>query len=125
MDSNNEYNSDSIPCTSSYADSYADPYADPYVDPYSDSYADPSQHSKTTPTAIQLHCFDDLNESSPEIEIDDNDQLKIFEAAPKILCTINELENINESAPEVKIYGANRTSDNEFGDENSDDIDTQ
>ncbi|CAG8624680.1 3901_t:CDS:1, partial [Dentiscutata heterogama] len=41
---NNEYNSNSITCTSSYANSnidpYADPYADPYVDPYSDSYAD-------------------------------------------------------------------------------------
>ncbi|CAG8777312.1 7107_t:CDS:1, partial [Dentiscutata erythropus] len=32
---NNEYNSDSIPCTSSYANFNVDPYANPYTDPYS------------------------------------------------------------------------------------------
>ncbi|CAG8847309.1 33119_t:CDS:1, partial [Gigaspora margarita] len=47
-----------------------------------------AQYSKTTPTSIQLNCFDDLNESSPEFEIDNNDQSNIFEAAPKILQAI-------------------------------------
>ncbi|CAG8455946.1 16242_t:CDS:2, partial [Cetraspora pellucida] len=46
-DSNNEYNSDSIPCTSSYANSYTDPYADPCTDPYTDPYTNPYTNSYT------------------------------------------------------------------------------
>ncbi|RIB21374.1 hypothetical protein C2G38_2176777 [Gigaspora rosea] len=41
IDNNNEYNSDNIPCVSSYIDPYAESYADSYAEPYPNPYADP------------------------------------------------------------------------------------
>ncbi|CAG8508591.1 13403_t:CDS:2, partial [Cetraspora pellucida] len=41
MNSNNKYNSNSIPYTSSYADSYANSYADPCTDLYTNPYTNP------------------------------------------------------------------------------------
>src|SRR6185437_15616606 len=73
MDSNNEYNSDSIHCTSSYADSYADPYADPYVDPYADPYTDPYANSDAEPqnNEDELH-----NTAARRKAIDENEEEK-------------------------------------------------
>ncbi|CAG8491184.1 1557_t:CDS:2, partial [Cetraspora pellucida] len=40
MDSNNEYSSDNISCTSPYIGSYVDPDVNPYCNSYGDSYDD-------------------------------------------------------------------------------------
>ncbi|RIB03610.1 hypothetical protein C2G38_2224551 [Gigaspora rosea] len=53
MDNNNEYNSNNIPCASSYIDPYADSYAEPYADPYADlctdTCTDPYTNSEVEP----------------------------------------------------------------------------